>query len=436
MPEPASLRAHRRSARLHRRGFLGTSAAAVAATLARGSETAGKALGKAEHCIMIWLGGGMAQIDTFDPKPLGDAKAKPPKGGSYYPAIDTAVPGVQVTEHLGRTARLMERVTAVRTVNHRVVDEHAFATNLVHTGRMISGSTVYPSIGSIVAHQRGAADPTVPAYMLIGYPNVSRGPGFLGAKAGFVYLVDTKTGPAGFTRPDDVPEDRAAARQRLLAPLQQRFPTGSVPAEYLEAQADALRLAGPGFMRHFRLDEEPGSVRDEYGGEFGQRCLLARRLVQSGVRFIEVSQNLNFVNGTGWDTHNDGQLNQHVLIRELDQALSTLIMDLDEKGLLDRTLIVVATEFGRPSAFDGGGGRGHQGSTFSLVLAGGGLNHCGGYGVTDEACKEPVEHPVSIPDFHATILAALGIPPHAELLDGARPVPVTDGGTPIARLFG
>jgi len=437
MDHASSTRSRRRGAAgLGRRDFLGASAAAVAGTLARGAEPSAPPLGKAEHCIMIWLGGGMAQVDTFDPKPLGDARSKPPKGGSYYPAIDTAVPGVQVTEHLARTARLMERVTAVRTVNHRVVDEHAFATNLVHTGRMISGSTIYPSIGSIVAHQRGAADPAVPAYMLIGYPNVSRGPGFLGAKAGFVYLVDTRTGPAGFTRPADVGDDRAATRQRLLAPLQQRFPDGSSPAEYLEAQADALRLAGPGFMRHFRLDDEPGSVRDEYGGEFGQRCLLARRLVQSGVRFIEVSQNLNFVNGTGWDTHNDGQLNQHVLIRELDQAFSTLITDLDEKGLLDRTLIVVATEFGRPAAFDGGGGRGHQGSTFSLVLAGGGLAHRGAYGVTDDACKAPVEAAVSIPDFHATILAALGVPPHAEMLDGARPVPVTDGGVPIAALFG
>ena len=434
MPQSTRTRSRRQAARLHRRGFLGTSAAAVATTLVRGSEQ-GPPLGKAEHCIMIWLGGGMAQVDTFDPKPLGDAKSTPPKGGSYYPAIDTAVPGVQVTEHLAGTARVMDRVTAVRTVNHRVVDEHAFATNLVHTGRMISGSTVYPSIGSIVAHQRGAADPSVPAYMLIGYPNVSRGPGFLGAKAGFVYLVDTKTGPAGFTRPADVTEDRAAGRQRLLEPLQQRFPGGSVPAEYLQAQADALRLAGPGFMRHFQLDQEPGGLRDAYGGEFGQRCLLARRLVQSGVRFVEVSQNLNFVNGTGWDTHNDGQLNQHVLIRELDQALSTLIVDLEAKRLLDRTLIVVATEFGRPSAFDGGGGRGHQGTAFSLVLAGGGLAHRGAYGVTDEACKTPVEGPVSIPDFHATILAALGIPSHAEMLDGARPVPVTDGGVPIAKLF-
>jgi len=115
-------------------------------------------LGKAEHCIFFWLGGGMAQVDTFDPKRLGDARSKPSRSGSYYASVDTAVPGVQVTEHLSQTAKVMDRVTAIRTVNHRVVDEHAFATNLVHTGRMISGSTVYPSVGSIVTHQRGAVD--------------------------------------------------------------------------------------------------------------------------------------------------------------------------------------------------------------------------------------------------------------------------------------
>jgi hypothetical protein len=271
--------------------------------------------------------------------------------------------------------------------------------------------------------------------MLIGYPNVSRGPGFLGAKSGFVYLTDTESGPAGFTRPADVPADRAEARASLLTPLQNRVPQGSAPWDYQEAQSDALRMAGPGFMRNFQLSEEPGSLRQRYGGEFGQRCLLARRLVQAGVRFIEVSHNLNFINGTGWDTHNAGQLQQHGLIRELDTAFSALIEDLERQRILDKTLVVIGTEFGRPSAFDGGGGRGHQGTAFSLVLAGGGLNHQGAYGVTDDLCKLPVENPVSIPDFHATIHAALGINPNQELLDGSRPVPITDGGVPIAKLF-
>jgi hypothetical protein len=424
--------------RIPRRDCLKLALTGAAASLAPAAfaETAPVArLGKAEHCIFFWLGGGMAQIDTFDPKQLGDAHSKPSKAGSYYQAIDTAVPGVQVTEHLAQTAKVMDRVTVVRTVNHRVVDEHAFATNLVHTGRMISGSTVYPSIGSIVAHQRGPADPSVPAYMLIGIPNVSRGPGFLGAKHGFVYLTDTKTGPAGFSRPTDVDSARTASRLSLLEPLQNRFPAESTPADYRAAQVEALRLSGPEFMRHFDLSTEPSTVRQRYGGEFGQRCLLARRLVQSGVRFIEVSHNLGFVNGTGWDTHNGGQQQQHLLIQELDNALSGLIEDLEQQKLLDKTLIVVGTEFGRPAAFDSGGGRGHQGTAFSLVLAGGGLNHCGAYGATDDECKLPVEAPVSIPDFHATIHAALGIDPAHELLDGSRPVPITDGGTPIAKLL-
>jgi hypothetical protein len=120
----------------------------------------------------------------------------------------------------------MEHVTAVRSVNHKVIDEHAFATNLVHTGRMISGNAVYPSIGSIVAHRRGAADPSVPAYMLIGYPNVSRGPGFLGIKDGYIYLVDTETGPNGFTTPGEVSSKRKDARLALLEALGERAPGG------------------------------------------------------------------------------------------------------------------------------------------------------------------------------------------------------------------
>ncbi|MCA9084053.1 MAG: DUF1501 domain-containing protein, partial [Planctomycetaceae bacterium] len=184
--------------------------------------------GTAEHVIFLWLGGGMAQIDTFDPKRRGNSKAAPKVAGSEYEAIDTIVPGVQFCEHLQRTAKLADRLTVMRTINHHLIDEHAFGTNFVHTGRLISGSITYPSIGSIIGHVRGAANPEVPAYMVIGYPNVSRGPGFLGAKGGYVYLVDTESGPAGFSRPEDVSADRAARRQKLLSPLTSRVPDGSV----------------------------------------------------------------------------------------------------------------------------------------------------------------------------------------------------------------
>ena len=411
----------------------GAASSVAAARAAGGPSPTG---GRAEHCIFIWLGGGMGQMDTFDPKDLGDNRSSPKKPGSLYPSIETAVPGVRVCEHLPRTARLMEQVTVLRSVNHKVIDEHAFATNLVHTGRMISGNAVYPSIGSLVAHTRGAADPSVPAYMLIGYPNVSRGPGFLGIKDGYIYLVDTESGPAGFMPPPGVSPESQARRRELLAAVAPQAAAGTAAADYAEAQREAFRLSGPDFMRHFSIAEESATVRESYGGEFGQRCLLARRLVQGGVRFVEVSHNLTFINGAGWDVHNEGIKNQHVLIRELDNAIAGLIDDLARHRLLDTTLVVVATEFGRPPEFDGRGGRGHQGTAFSLVLAGGGLRHCGAYGTTDELAKKVVENPVSIPDFHATILTALQVDPALELMAGNRPVPITDGGRPVAALVG
>jgi len=153
------------------------------------------------------------------------------------------------------------------------------------------------------------------------------------------------------------------------------------------------------------------------------------------VRFIEVAHNLNFLNGAGWDVHNEGIQRQHALIQELDTAVSALILDLESHHLLDKTLIVITTEFGRPPEFDSGGGRGHQGTAFTCVLAGGGLRHCGAYGQTDEAGKKIAADPVSVPDFFATIHAAVGIDPAKNLYDGDRPVPITDMGQPIAALL-
>lgn len=427
---------------MKRRNFLQTSALAAAAgpVLANPALAAPAAYvprGRAEHCIMIWLGGGMSQIDTFDPKAMGDAKAK--KAGSYYPAIDTAVPGIQVCEHLKNTANLMDRVTALRTVHHNVVDEHAAATNRMHTGRPTSGTVQYPSLGSIIAHERGAASSGVPAYMLIGYPNLTRGPGFLGQSAGFVYLTDVETGPAGLSRPADVTAKRQSRRERLLQTVRtsgrERFAGDSFLSQYDAAVSESLRLAGPDFMKVFDLSTENASNRERYGEGFGQRMLLCRRLCESGVRFIEVSHNMNFRNGTGWDTHNDGQLNQHLLIQELDVALSALMEDLEKSQMLDKTLIVINSEFGRPAQFDSGGGRGHHSKCFSMVLAGGGLKHCGGYGVSDELAMKPVENPVGVPDAFATILECMQIDSGKNLYDGDRPVPITDQGQAIDALL-
>jgi hypothetical protein len=427
---------------MNRREFItATTAAALLPRFARGAASAATPSaplikGKAEHVISIWLGGGMGQIDTFDPKRRGDPAKK--IAGSYYDSIPTAVDGVRVCEHLKRTAPLMDRVTAVRTVFHDVIDEHAAATNRMHTGRPVSGTVQYPSIGSVVAHERRAAEEGMPPYVLIGYPNVTRGPGFLGARHGYIYLTDTSHGPAGLTRPDGIDLSRQSRREALLGSLRSDAPVvaDARVRDYEAAIDQSLKLGSASFARTFRLEEEKADLRERYGGEFGQRCLLARRLVERGVRFIEVSHNLNFINGTGWDVHNAGILQQHRLIAELDTALSTLIVDLESRRLLDRTLIVITGEFGRPPEFDSGGGRGHQGRTFTCVLAGGGLKHCGAYGETDELSKKIARDPVSVPDFFATIHAALGIDYTKNLYDADRPVPITDGGKPIAKLFG
>jgi hypothetical protein len=428
-----------------RRRFLAGSAAAglaaVQAPRLLGSVDAAAGgpgpLGKAEHCIFVWLGGGAAQIDTWDPKAKGDPAAQ--KAGSYYDAIPTAIPGVQVCEHLSRCAPLLDRFALLRTVHHDVIDEHGRAANQVHTGRPTAGTIVYPSIGSAVTQARGPVNDRVPGYVLIGIPNVTRGPGFLGAQAGYVYLTDTRVGPAGFARQPEIDDARQARREHLLDEMRKGYRDAEamprLVADYTSAARQASALAGPGFMRLFALDEEPGRLREDYGGEFGQRLLLSRRLVEGGVRFIEVSHNLGFVNGTGWDTHNEGQLKQHLLIDELDRGLAALVTDLESRKLLDKTLVVVATEFGRPAEFDGGGGRGHYSKCFSMALAGGGLRTGQAIGTSDDLGMEIVADPVSIPDLHATIHAALGTDPAEEFYDGERPVPITDGGRQIARLF-
>lgn len=428
-----------------RREFLGTTSAFAAAGLvgqtSRASETKdvlkGIPKGKVEHCVMVWLGGGSCHIDTWDPKKKGDAKAKKP--GSYYDPISTAIDGVQVCEHLPKCADVLDRFNPIRSIHHDVINEHAAATNRMHTGRPTTGTIVYPSVGSIVAHERGPAGENAPAYILIGYPNVTRGPGFLGAASQYVYLTDTSEGPNGLSRFSGISDKRQGRRERLLGKIRTLYREKTAGdrriADYDATVEEALRLGGPEFMSAFELDRESADLRNSYGGEFGQRCLLSRRLIERGVRFIEVSHNLNFVNGTGWDTHNEGQLNQHLLIKELDSALSTLVRDLEEKKLLDKTLIVVSSEFGRPAGFDGGGGRGHHSAAFTVVLAGGGLNTGKAIGTTDELGMKIVERPVSVPDLHATIHWSMGIDPTKELYDGSRPVPITDGGVPVRELF-
>ncbi len=417
-------------------GVAGLSAVPVLPSL-HAEETLDEVRGKAEHCIMIWLGGGACQVDTFDPKRVTKDGLKDP--GSAYPAIDTAIAGVQLCEHMPKTAPLMDRCAPVRTVHHEVIDEHSAAAYRMHTGRATSGTIVYPSIGSLVSKQCGPLNDLVPTYVLMGNPSPAREPGFLGAEHGYIYLTETKSGPKGLTRPTRVTDDRHKRRLEMLEKMRTQYanlhPNEAIIKNYLAAMKQGFRLSGPEFMSTFDLENEPAEVREKFGDEFGQRCLLARRLIQRGSRFVEVSFNLNFVNGTGWDTHREGQQNQHLLIQRLDHAFAALIQDLEENKLLDKTLLVIASEFGRPASFDSLGGRGHHAKSFTVMLGGGGLKTGQAIGTTDELGMSIADRPVSVPDLFATILATLGANPHEELYAGSRPVPATDGGAPIKELF-
>ena len=425
---------------ISRRSFHKQLAGAGAALLANSrllSASESLPRGKAESCVLIWLGGGMCHVDTFDPKPVGDPKANKP--GSAYSSIPTAIPDVQVCQHLARTAKLLDRGVIIRTLNHPLKVDHADSTNLVKTGRLTSGTVVYPSLGSLISHERGPRDDGIPPYIVMGYPNVTRGPGFLGSRYGYLYLTNPEAGPTGLRRALDVNPARQQRRDDLLNLLRQkaikRAADDSTTRDYNSAIDSAQALMRGSFSRVFNLASEPDATRERYGSQFGQRCLLARRLVESGVRFVEVAYDLNFKNGTGWDTHRHGQANQHLLIEDLDESLSALIEDLETRELLDKTLILVATEFGRPPEFDGQGGRGHQSAAFSVAMFGGGIKTGQVIGTTDELGHKPVERPISVPDLHATVLSAVGINPAKELYDGDRPIPITDHGKVIRELF-
>jgi hypothetical protein len=394
--------------------------------------------GTAEHVIMLWMGGGQSQVDTWDQKRVTKDGLKDP--GSAYRGISTAIADVEICEHLAAMAPRLDRCVPIRSVHHDVIDEHGAAAYRMHVGRPVSGTVIYPSLASIVSAMKGPGSELMPSYVLMGQPSAGRNPGFLGAEHGPLVIASTTTGPRGLVRPERISADRSARRLALLRDTEDAYlaRTGGDPrvAGDIEVARAGFRLAGPEFLSSFDLNREPGDLRERYGDEFGQRCLLARRLVERGCRFVEVSYDLNFKNGTGWDTHNEGQKGQHLLIQSLDRAMAALLDDLEEKRLLDTTLIVVSGEFGRPSSFDSQGGRGHQGKAFSVVLAGGGLRTGQAIGTTDELCNEIVEQPVTVPDLCATILAAAGCDPGETLYAGDRPVPVTDRGVPIPQLFG
>jgi uncharacterized protein (DUF1501 family) len=384
-----------------------------------------------KSCILLWMDGGPSQHDTFDPKPEAPAEFR----GPYRP-IATSVPGLHIAEGYARLSQFMHHAAVIRGMRTEEAAEHLRGRVYMHTGyRPGFGGLEYPSMGALVAAHRpqgtGLPNYVVTGTTMQGFPHVAGG-GFLGPRHNGVILRDPQEG-MGNSRPHVDPaifEDRLALADRLAHLFQRTAPVAPVSAQRTAYQA-ALDLMRSDRSQAFDLSREADRVRDRYGRhEFGQGCLLARRLVEAGVPFVEVYL-------SDWDTHEQRRtdLVRDTLLPVSDQAMTALLTDLIDRRMLDDTLVVWMGEFGRTPQCSPGGARGHFDKAWSTVLFGGGVRGGQVIGRTDAKGGEVVDRPVSGPDFMATVLSLLGLDPTSDLYAGARPVRmVAPGGAAIKEL--
>jgi hypothetical protein len=425
---------------------------------------------KARSCILLYLFGGPSHLDIWDMKPEAPAEIR----GEFKP-IPTNVPGIRITEHLPKLARMADRYAIIRSLTHGD-SSHGSASHTMLTGRAPRVLGEVPPTADDFPHYGAALDrlrPAPPGVLpFIALPwtiststNVVPGQdgGFLGRARDPFRLEPAAELRQGFevplvTLPADVPPERLAARRRLLDRLAGTMAADPAAREVGRIQERAFdALLSPRFWRAFQLAEEPAPLRERYGmNVFGQSVLLARRLVEAGAPLITVywperKEPEAYINNgvrdgvavPAWDTHgyrvgntpNFPRLRDHNL-PPLDLALSTLLADLAQRGLLDRTLVVVTGEFGRSPRINPDGGRDHYGNVFSAMLAGGGIRGGQVYGSSDAIGAFPNENAVTAGDFAATLYACLGVAPGAELRDRLdRPHPAALG-EPVAALLG
>jgi hypothetical protein len=378
-------------------------------------------------CIVLWMAGGPTQTDTFDPKP-GHANGGPLK------AIETAVPGVRVGEHLPLVAKEMKHLAVVRSMATKEGD-HGRATLHLRTGFLPQGGIEFPTIGSLVANERTRPDDDLPGYVSIGTRGLGSGAmsaGFLGSR--HAPLVVGGDGGDGELRvqdlglPSGVGPTRAATRRDLLAETEADFLAtrpGVGTESHRTAYQRAVRLMRESAAKAFDLTDEKPELRDRYGrSRFGQGCLLARRLVERGVPFVEV------VLG-GWDTHDNNFAQVKNLCGTLDPAWATLMADLRDRGLLDTTTVVWMGEFGRTPVVNPRKGRDHFPVAWSVVLGGGGVKGGQAVGKTTADGMAVEDRPVAVADLQATICLALGLNPEKQNMSNvSRPIRLAD---PAAR---
>jgi hypothetical protein len=356
-------------------------------------------------CILLWMAGGPSQLDTFDPKP------DHANGGPFGP-IETAARGVRIGEHLPRLAGEMRDYAVVRSMHTREGD-HGRATAHLRTGYTPQGSIRFPTLGALVSNERADPAADLPGFVSIlpegPFALASIAAGFLGPQHAPL-VVD---GRGGALHVDDLarPTDRSRRRFDLLREMETPFLTsrpGPGTASHVHAYDRADRLQRPAAAAAFDLDREPASVRDRYGrSNFGQGCLLARRLVERGVPFVEVTLG-------GWDTHDNNFEQVRGLCDVLDPAWASLTRDLRERGLLDDTLIVWMGEFGRTPGINPRSGRDHYPPAWSVVLGGGGIRGGQVVGRTSTSGLGVEDRPIAVPDLIATLCLALSLDPRKQ----------------------
>jgi hypothetical protein len=468
-----------------RRDFLRETTAAAVATLALGAPRRASSQEEITHpaptadtCILLWMAGGMAAPETFDPKRYAPFEIGLPAEQilSTFPAIDTAVDDIKITQGLEHIAQVLDRGTLIRS--HVVADLgnilHSRHQYHWHTGYVPPQTVAAPHLGSWIARVRGPNNPAIPAFINIGQRLEGIGEaeelkafttgGFLGGEFGPFNLPYPEDAIGAVRPPGGMTRERFTSRERAFLRLVKESPVGSMASEYhqesmLRAFANAHRLLNSPQREAFDLTREPKESYDRYNtGRFGLGCLLARRLTEAGARYIEVTT--EYVPFMSWDTHENGHTTAEEMKRVIDRPVAQLIADLQERGLLGRTLVILASEFSRDMMIEGVPGstardqsraksdvmkemkhyglHRHFTGSGSVLLFGGGVKKGFLYGET--APERPlltIKDPISITDLHATIFTAMGISPRTAFDVEKRPFYATEDGKgrPVAALF-
>ncbi len=373
-------------------------------------------------CILLWMGGGPPTIDIWDLKPGSR------NGGEFQPISTKG--DLQISEHMSKTAMVMDNLSVVRSMSTREAD-HGRGRYYLHTAYVPNPTVVHPTFGSVVSHELASSRKELEIPSFVAVNGASMGPGFMGMSHA-PFTVD------GSGRIRDVGNSNETGRlgQRLamLGEIESNFINsnrGEFPKAHKEVYQKAVNLMTSDQMKAFRVDEEPAAIKDMYGTGFGQSCLLARRLVENGVPFVEVEMG-------GWDLHaNVFDTLRTQRLPQLDQGIAALTADLKQRGLFDNTVIVWMGEFGRTPRINQDTGRDHWAASWSVMIGGGGLKGGQAIGATDKD-GIGIEGPSFTPgNIWATVAHALGIPlDTVHTSKRGRPMKIADGKPPIAELIG